>query len=537
MFAQNTSIPFAEAGYSTLISDYLSNSSFLKDFIAFSYDEAGFREALQNRLKCKTNRNMLCEVLENQYSETVFQEDWKTSKSYTAIKSLKNEHTFTVTTGHQLNIFTGPLYFIYKILTVIKQAEFLTKENPGFNFVPVYWMASEDHDLAEVNHISVEESKIEWQTKQQGAVGGMTTEGMSAVVEALKNQLHKNTYFQELAIILDTAYLKNATQANAIRSLVHSLFSKYGLVIVDADDKRFKQQAIKVFEDDMFNNTSFNSFKKLTNFEKKYGLQIHAREINLFYLATEKRSRIIKKDERFEVVDSGLSFSGDDLKEHLNEYPERFSPNVVLRPLYQEIILPNISYTGGPAEVHYWLQLKPIFDKLNIFYPMLVLRNGMLVVNSDQAKVLRESKLLWKDLFHPTERVVNIALKNKYGQELIISKEREAIHQHYEELIQRFKSIDVTLEKHVGAEWRRTEKRLMASEKKLLRAFKKKQVNETRKIRNAVEQLFPEGKLQERRENVFPYLSLYGLPFIEDLYSVCNPLPKDFKIVVTKKEV
>jgi len=104
-------------------------------------------------------------------------------------------------------------------------------------------------------------------------------------------------------------------------------------------------------------------------------------------------------------------------------------------------------------------------------------------------------------------------------------------------LIQRFKSIDVTLEKHIGAEWRRTEKRLMASEKKLLRAFKKKQVDETRKIRNAVEQLFPEGKLQERRENVFPYLSLYGLPFIEDLYSVCNPLPKDFKIVVTKKEV
>ncbi len=534
MFAQNTSIPFTEAGYSTLISDYLSNCNFLKDFRAFSYDEAGFREALQKRLKYKINRDRLCEVLKHQYSETVFHEDWKTSKSFTAISSLKDEHTFTVTTGHQLNIFTGPLYFIYKILTVIKQAEFLTKENPGCNFVPVYWMASEDHDLAEVNHISVEELKIEWPTKQQGAVGRMTTEGMSAVVEALKNQLHKNTYFQELAKILDTSYLKNTTQANAIRSLVHSLFSKYGLVIVDADDKRFKQQAIKLFEDDLFNNTSFNSFKSLTSFEKQYGLQIHAREINLFYLTTEKRSRIIKKDERFEVIDSGLSFTCDDLKKHLSEYPERFSPNVVLRPLYQELILPNLAYTGGPAEVHYWLQLKPIFDKLNIFYPMLVLRNGMLVVNSDQAKVLQEAELLWKDLFHPTEQVVNKALKNKHSQELNLSNEREAIHQSYEELIKRFKSIDVTLEKHVRAEWRRTEKRLMASEKKLLRAFKKKQVDETRKIRNAVEQLFPKGKLQERTENVFPYLSLFGLSFIEDLYSVCNPLPKDFKIVVTK---
>ena len=536
MFVQNTSIPFADAGYSALITDYLNNNIFLKEYASFQYDESGFKEALQKRVKYKANRDRLCEVLEQQYSETIFQTDWKTDKSYSAIKSLKEENTFTVTTGHQLNIFTGPLYFIYKILTVIKQAEFLAQRNPGYKFVPVYWMASEDHDLAEVNHIDIETSKIEWQTNQKGAVGRMTTEGMYSVVEALKNQLNKNDNFQELATILDTAYLKNATQANAIRSLVHSLFSKYGLVIIDADDKRFKQQAIKLFEDDLFNNTSFNCFKNLSDFEKAYGLQIHAREINLFYLVNGDRSRIIKNGERFEVADSGLSFSSDELKKHINAYPERFSPNVVLRPLYQEIILPNIAYTGGPAEVHYWLQLKSIFDKLKVFYPMVVLRNGMMVVNADQATVLNESALEWKDLFHPTEQVVNIALKSKYGEELSLKEEKDTLQRSYEEMEQRFKAIDITLEKHVKAEWRRTEKRLMASEKKLLRAFKKKQVDETCKIRNTVKQLFPNGKLQERKENVFPYLSKYGLQFIDDLYKICEPLPTNFKIAVTAEK-
>ncbi|HMY62678.1 MAG TPA: bacillithiol biosynthesis cysteine-adding enzyme BshC [Bacteroidia bacterium] len=536
MLAQSTYISFTDAGYSTLIGDYLSKSSFFKEYAAFQYDESGLKEALQKRLQYRTNRDSLCEVLEHQYSETVFQTDWKTSKSYSAIKSLKEEHTFTITTGHQLNIFTGPLYFIYKILTVIKQAEFLSQKNPDYKFVPVYWMASEDHDLAEVNHVSIDESKIEWQTKQKGAVGRMTTEGMSSVVETLKNHLHKNEYFQDIAEMFDTAYLKNATQANAIRSLVHSLFSKYGLVIIDADDKRLKQQAIEMFEDDLFKNTAFNCFKNLSEFEKKYGLQIHAREINLFYLADGERNRIVRNGENFEVADSGLSFASDDLKKQLNAYPERFSPNVVLRPLYQEVILPNIAYTGGPAEVHYWLQLKPIFDKLNIFYPMVVLRNGMLVVNADQANFLNESALVWKDLFHPTEQVVNIALKRKYVEELSLKVERDAIQRSYAEMEQRFKAIDVTLDKHVKAEWRRAEKRLMTSEKKLLRAFKKKQVDETRKIRNVVEKLFPNGKLQERIENVFPYLNLYGLQFIDDLYSVCNPIPMDFKIAVTAKK-
>jgi len=348
-------ITYKETGFfSQTVTDYIEDAPALREFYGYRPDFNGFAEFLKTK-KVIADRNLLVEILTGQYKSIPANAE----KVQDNISLLGSDNTYTITTGHQLNIFAGPLYFIYKIVTAIKLSQQLKEKFPDKNFVPVYWMASEDHDFAEINYTNIGGKKVHWWYEASGATGRINPDTMRQALNQYKGALGIDGHSTELGDIVETAYTKFDKLADATRYLVNALFGQYGLVIIDADDHRFKQQFAPIVEQDIINQ---NSFKNITTVNEKLQqagvhIQVNPREINFFYLLDGLRERIVFEQDRYKVLNSEISFSEEELKQELKQYPERFSPNVVMRPLYQECILPNIAYIGGGAEVVYWLNL------------------------------------------------------------------------------------------------------------------------------------------------------------------------------------
>src|SRR5258708_5034848 len=332
-------VPFSETrSFSSFFLDYILQKDSLRPFYSRFPLRENFKVQRDEKSSFpKLHRDVLVRVLQKQYKNVQTTDPVKKNMA-----ALSSERTFTVTTGHQLNIFTGPLYFIYKIVTVINTCKVLKEHYPEFNFVPVYWMASEDHDYDEIKSFRLYGKKYSWETNQTGAVGKFDPKSLSKLAEELPGDVS----------VFKNAYSKNKTLAEAVRYYVNELFGKEGLVVVEADNHEFKSLFTKVVRDDLFQHTS----KKLVEEKNQqlealgYHPQVFAREINLFYLDKNIRQRIEKVEDGFKVVDTSIQFSTKEVEALIESTPEKFSPNVILRPLYQETILPNLAYVGGPAE-------------------------------------------------------------------------------------------------------------------------------------------------------------------------------------------
>ena len=281
------------------------------------------------------------------------------------------------------------MYFIYKIASTIKIAQQLKAQFPENHFVPVYWMASEDHDFEEVNHIYLWGKMLQWQTESKTAVGYLDPKNLENVIAELEILLGTSQNSAEILALFKQAYLQHNTLSQATRFLVHALFKDFGLVILDADDADLKRNFIPVFERDIFDNSNFQNINQtVQQLEKEYKIPVKPREINVFWLDANIRTRIIQNGESFEAKDAGKSWNKEELLKELHENPQHFSPNVVLRPMYQETILPNLAYIGGTNEIAYWLELKNAFEENKIFYPMLVVRDSALWIGKGSVKTL-----------------------------------------------------------------------------------------------------------------------------------------------------
>lgn len=347
--------------FSSLFLDYLAGKPELSSF----YHRRPELDSISAQIEEKSQqfpqaqRDTLVSVLQSQYEGLEVTEAVKTN-----LQALADGKTFTVTTGHQLNILTGPLYFIFKIATVVDACRTLAEKHPRYKFVPVYWMASEDHDLAEINHVHLFGRKLTWETSQTGPVGRMSTEGLDKMMSEIQERLP----------VFEKAYNNFDTLADAVRCYVNELFGEHGVVVIDADHHDLKQALIPVIKDDVLhhnaNDLAENASKQLGDLG--YKTQIFPRKINFFYLEPGQRNRIVREGDTWQVLNTEKSFSEEELLEEISAKPENFSPNVVLRPLYQELILPNLAYIGGPAEAAYWLQLKGVFDHFQAPLPLIM---------------------------------------------------------------------------------------------------------------------------------------------------------------------
>lgn len=513
MFAAER-IPYTETDcFTKIVTDYLNGEDKLQPFYAYAPTADGIRKAIESKAAQKVDRESLVEVLRDQYNQITT--DTTVSRN---IEKLLSANTYTVCTAHQPNLFTGPLYFIYKIVHAIRLAEQLKKENPRYEFVPVFYMGSEDADLDELDHFTVQGKTYRWQTPQKGAVGRMIVDkALVQIISELERQLAVEKHGEAFTAILKETFQTGITIQQATLKLVNELFGEFGLVVLIADDARLKKQMQPVFEDDLFlhnpGHIVSGASEKLAG---HYNVQAHPREINLFYLLNDIRERIEYSDNTFSVNNSALHFTKEELARELADHPERFSPNVILRGLFQETILPNVAFIGGGGEVAYWLQLKPLFDHYKIPFPVILLRNSFLLIEKKQAGLAAKLQLSAKDLFLPVRELLIRQLEAE-GKRPALNGEVNQLKAIFAELKQLATSVDSTLEKHVEALKTQTANHLVELEKKMLRAERKKHEAKERQIEKLKQQLFPGNGLQERTENIGYYYAKFGKEIIHQL--------------------
>ncbi|QEE51381.1 bacillithiol biosynthesis cysteine-adding enzyme BshC [Flavobacterium alkalisoli] len=523
-------ISFQSSGYFTpLITDYLNQKENLKPlYNRFPTLENFKQQALEKQHNYNSDfRNVLVNALQQQYVGFNISNSTKQN-----IELLNKDNTFTITTGHQLNLFTGPLYFLYKIVSTINLSRQLTETYPEYNFVPVYWMATEDHDFDEINYFNFKEKKISWNRESSGPVGRLSTLGLEAVLEVFEKELGPGNNAAWLKELFRETYIKHSNLTDATRYLANRLFGDTGLVIVDGDSSSLKKLFTPHVKEELLHQTSHTKVAETAHLLKDYNIQVNPREINLFYIEDNIRERIILQDGTYYVNNTEIKFSEAEILALLESNPEKFSPNVIMRPLYEEVILPNLCYIGGGGELAYWLELKTYFESAGVTFPILLLRNSVLLTTQKQADKLDKLNLTWGDIFMKQQELVTKKTQEFSELGLDFSEQKKFLKQQFAKLYDMAAKTDATFTGAVKAQELKQLKGLENLEKKLLRAEKKNHADKLERITELQNELFPGRSLQERKANFSQFYLEFDGKLTEKLFADLKPLEQEFNIVV-----
>ena len=554
-----TPISYRSTGlFSALINDYIETKGTAQSFVNYAASKEGYKKAIEQRASFPTNRKVLVEVLQNQYTQlakevndasvlnnnnnNALNNSLNTKEAFKLVNDnvnlLSKENTYTVTTAHQPNIFTGPLYFFYKILHTIQLAAELKKQFPQHNFVPVYYMGSEDADLQEVGSYNLAGEAYQWNTKQKGAIGRMKVDDeLIKLLQNLEGYWLVQPAGKEALQVLKQAYQKGKTISEATLALVHAFFGKYGLVVLQPDDTKLKSLFIEVMEKEL--RTGFSQKAIQPTKEKlasTYHVQSDGRDLNLFYLKENTRARIDKQGASYIVVDANISFTEEEIVKELHAHPDRFSPNVILRGVYQETILPGIAFIGGGGELAYWMELKNVFNEVKVHYPILQLRNSFMFMNEKQTAHWNSLGFSLEDLFKPMLELELDYVKNQTKENLALTNHIASLNDLYASIQQDVIKIDTSLGDHAKNLSVQAQKKLALLEKKMIRAEKRKQQTSIDRIKAIKGSLFPKNSLQERVENFSEWVGAHGWDWVEAVLENSTTLNPSFTIITITKE-
>jgi bacillithiol biosynthesis cysteine-adding enzyme BshC len=514
--------------YSTRDKDYLLAPEKFSDFINKLPEISSFGELIQQRLKFHTNRTLLEQVAKEQYAG---KDSSATTLKY--LDQLSEANSFTVTTAHQPSLMTGPLYYCFKILSTIRLAEELRNQHPAYNIIPVFILGGEDHDFDEINHFIVFGKELSWKRDASGAVGRLSLDGLEEIVKSLAEILGEKTQVKDLIHELQNDLKHSKNYGEFAFSLTHWLFDHLGIVILRMDSPAFKKEFRPLIREEIFNNPSQalieDTQSKLESLG--YDKQAYAREINFFYHCEAGRKRINQEGEKYLVKDTDISFTSKELESAIDSQPEAFSPNVVMRPLYQELILPNLAYVGGGGELAYWMERKSQFKHFEIPFPMLVRRKSGMIMKDRQIKQIQALGLDMLDFFNAEHIIIDKYLKHSDQPDFSLiefENEAENLFGKIEEII---KSIDTTLVKTNQSELAKTKKSIQYLESKLKKSVKQKEEVQLNRIRKIRDKLFP-GGLQERHDNIFEYLSTEGKGLFDSMLPYMNPMQREFLVFI-----
>ena len=524
-----TLIPYEEVPQvSSRDKAYAREDSCLRPFYKYPTEYASFAQVIEDKKNDYTNRDVLFKALQRQYSKLGVPEEVKSN-----INKLKSENTFTIVTAHQPSLFTGPLYYIYKIISTINLVKKLNTYLPNYQFVPIFITGGEDHDFEEMNHVNLFSNQLVWENNETGSVGAMKTSSLKNVLKELKVILGETLNGKKIYELMEQTHTNFDTYSDAALSLVNELFGKDGLVCLNMNQADLKREFIPIIRDEIFNQVSqplvLATAEKLN--EVGFKTQASPREINFFYLNHQIRERIVIKNDRYHILNTEISFSKEEMENEIENHPEHFSPNVIMRPLFQELILPNLAYIGGGGELAYWLERKTQFEYFQLNFPMLIRRNSAVWIDKGTKKRMNKLGLNPSTLFQATEDLIkNFVKKNSEG-ELSFSSEKKELEAIFEKVKNKTIEVDASLGKTVLAESVKQIKSLENLESRVMRAEKQKHEVSINQIRNLKEKLFPANGLQERKDNFMAFYLKHGESYLETLKDTFNPLEKSFIVI------
>lgn len=507
---------------------YQSGNKRLQPFYKYEVNLDTFDQVVEERSAFPTDRNLLHRELTAQLSGIAL-----TPQQAKNLDLITDTDTYTVITAHQPSLLTGPLYFIYKIASTIHLAKDLSNRYDKKHVVPIFITGGEDHDFDEINHLHLFGNRIAWDTDHGGPVGRLSTATLHEVIAEVGDILGSSNFADEARGIMQQALTASKDYFEFTRSLVQQLFGHYGLLIVSMDDPALKQAFAPIVKKEITHQVSKPLITAVQDQIEQAGFspQTHVRDINVFYLTDDRRDRIEFDGDQYSVVDTGIRWSEQEVLEEIDKHPERFSPNVNLRPVYQELIFPNLAYIGGGGELAYWLERQSQFKTLGIPYPMLVRRNSVLLLGKSNRRNLDKLELHKDVLWQPTHRIIHQLIDSASEVDLDIDNEVKALESAYQSIADRAAIINPGLGKYVLAEQTKAIKQIEQVGSRLKREVKQREEVRIKQVEKLKEKLFPEGGLQERHDNIWQYFVTYGPALIDYLVEHLDPMKKDFLIV------
>jgi uncharacterized protein YllA (UPF0747 family) len=498
-------VPFKEVNlFGKLVQTYLDDPLKLQQYISQMPSLDGILEAC--RTKEPIDRMALVREIKRQYEGIPLQ-----SAVQDNIHLLENDYTFCIVTAHQLNLFLGPLYYIHKVLSIVKTADVLNKKGTPYQFVPVFVMGSEDHDKEEVNHMRLHDALFYWETPQTGPVGRfIVDEAFIAVRDRLLDTLHDQTLKE--AII--SAYAPGVRYSLAHRRFLHYLFQDYGLVIVDMDAIFVKEICHDIFKDEIQHQRAQVVLKEtLAAMEKEYDIQARPRSINIFKLEHGAREYISGEEEIGQLT------------------VQDYSPNVIYRPLMQQKVLPAVCYVGGGGELGYWLEMKALFDYHQVQFPVLMLRNHAVYSEKKVKLKMNQWGIDWKDIWKETDLLANEVVKRTNEFDAVFHQSKLALEKIFEKYQEQAVAIDPTLAGAVAAEHSRVLGAIAHLEQKFVKGAKRKNENLLQVLEKAKNTIFPQGALMERNTSFLAYYDQMGKAYFDLLLNEMEPFSKEIVIL------
>ena len=480
----------------------------------FSLENLGAQIARKKANYSIHNRQVLVHELIKQFPNLSDE-----SPVFKNIQKLESEDTFTITTGHQLNIGTGPAYVIYKIIHCIRLAEELKKTYTNFDFVPVFWLATEDHDIDEVNHTTIFGKKISWNENQGGAVGKYNLhhwEEMKAEIAAF----FQNNPESEVHQLLQKYTGKNV--ADATQQFYHALFENEGVIVLEPNVPGLKALFVETMQREaqipfveQCVHTANQTIEQLG-----FSPQAFARPINLFRLSEGKRERL-------------LEVNNPEVLKEMQENPDHFSPNVLLRPAFQETILPNLAYVGGGGEISYWIQQKGIFETIGLEFPLLSVRNSVQILDASTIKKWEKLGFNWEAIFKPLIDLQRQYIQVNSGDEINFTQVDLAIEELQKVLHDQATFFDQNMEKYVDAESAKLSKQIEGIKAKFIKQRKSQLDLAMKQLEDLKGKMLPNNALQERTESFLSFCKDGAIQSkIQLLKSVMDPFENDLIVLL-----
>ncbi len=477
----------------------------------------------------KVHRNNLTEIITKQYKSFNISEETKRN-----IELLKSSNTLAIITGQQLGIFTGPLYTLYKSITAIKLAEKLKDEFPNFNFVPVFWLEGDDHDFDEVRTISILNNEnnlvdvsyhdgIEEEINR-GSIGQLKfNDNINLIYEELHKSLRETEFKASLIDFLKSIYTPEKTFLEALKELIFNLFDKYGLIIFNPIDNEIKKLLKPIFKKSI-NEYKFHStalVERSAELEEIYHAQVKVKAINLFYI-DDKERLLIEPTETGELRLKGKrkKFSFDEMLNLIETYPEKFSPNVLLRPICQDFLFPTGFYVAGPSEISYFAQVNPLYEFFSIEEPFIYPRASCTIIEKGVNQVLNKYNLSVLDIFVEQKILIeNIIKRNsELNTEKVFNDTGKELENIFNSITLSISKVDNTLEDLSQKTLQKVQQLLEYLRSKTSEAEKRKYEITIRQLTKVQNVLYPNQNLQERELNFIYFVNKYGMDFLKWLY-------------------